>query len=102
MLSPAAVPNGVSRVGANWIIGRLNSECGNLEIEAGSRASLVAYYCRKSEQTLYIWGLVVHPRLSGDALWRWLLERIGEGDRSSFTELLGSFALIAYTQQPGG
>jgi asparagine synthetase B (glutamine-hydrolysing) len=100
MLSPATVLCGVSRVGANWIIGRLNSDCGGLEIKAGSRASLVAYYCRKSEQTLHIWGLVVHPRLSGDALWRWLLERIEEGDRSSFTELLGSFALIVYTPTP--
>jgi hypothetical protein len=97
MLSPAAVPPGLSRVGANWIIGRLNSERGNLDITAGSRASLVTYHCRNSEQTLYVWGLVAHPRLSGDALWRWLLERIEQGDRASFTELLGSFALIAYT-----
>ena len=86
----------MSRIGANWIIGRLNSQCDNLEINTGSRASPVVYNCRRSEQTLYIWGLVVHPRFSGDALWRWLVERIGERDHSSFTELVGSFVLIAY------
>jgi len=98
MLSPASVLPGVSRTAANWIVGHLKPETGHLGIKAGSRATLVAYHCPNLEQTLYVWGLVAHPRLSGDALWRWMLERIGEEDRSSFTELLGSFDLIAHDQ----